>query len=76
MLQCKAICRSDGTKCWEQEQTYVYGSTPWNVNKKDTRYEQYLVTNGQGIWKNMTIIFNIYNYDFFSNFFLCRSVKK
>lgn len=25
-------------KCWEQEQTYVYGSTPLNVNKKDTRY--------------------------------------
>lgn len=38
MLQCKAICCGDRTKCWWQEQAYVYGKIPWEVNQQDVCY--------------------------------------
>lgn len=75
MLQCKAICCSDRTKRGEQEQAYVHGSTPSNVNKTETRYTAASCNKWARELKNMAIIFNIYNYDFFSNFSLCWSVK-
>lgn len=75
MLQCKAICCSDRTKRGEQEQAYAHGSTPSNVNKTETRYTAASCNKWARELKNMAIIFNIYSYDFFSNFSLCWSVK-